>query len=309
MSAPSPAVLRPIEPEDAPALHALFRRSLGALLERYTEPWDPDPADIAATWPAWRGLYAHLQASCDRAWLAAAPDGTVQGYARSMRRGDVRELTEFFVAPDAAGGGVGRRLLEAAFPAEDGVRRLIIATGDPSAQSRYIRHGFTTRAHLLELAGEPAARPGHAPETDLVARPIDVGDLHDLEALGEIDAATLGHRRDADHRFFAAERAGRLFLRDGRVAGYGWIGARTGPVAALDPADLPAMLAALEAVAVGQGVTSLEWAVPGLAQPAAAWLLGRGYRLFRMPVYLMSDGPDLPGRFDRYVVTTPPFFL
>jgi GNAT superfamily N-acetyltransferase len=309
MSAPAGAMLRPIVPDDAPALHALFRRSLGALLERYTEPWEPDPADIAATWPAWQGLYAHLQASCDKAWVAMAPDGAVLGYARSLRQGDVRELTEFFVAPEAAGGGVGRRLLDAAFPAEPGVQRLIIATGDPSAQSRYIRHGFTTQAHLLELSGDPGARPGPAPTTDLVARPIDPADVRDLDALAAIDAEVLGHRRDADHRFFAAERAGRLFLRDGRVAGYGWIGARTGPVAALDPADLPAMLATMEALALEQGVTSLDWAVPGRAQPAAAWLLGRGYRLYRMPVFLMSDGPDLPGRFDRYVVTTPPFLL
>lgn len=309
MTDPGALALRPIAPADAPALYALFRRSLGALLERYTEPWDPDPTDIATSWPSWRGLYEHLQASCDRAWLAEAPDGSLLGYARSLRRGELRELTEFFVAPEAAGGGVGRRLLEAAFPAEDGVRRLIIATGDPSAQSRYVRHGFTTHAHLLELDGAPGARPGTAPETDLVSRPIDIADARDVDALADLDREILGHRRDADQRFYASERAGRLFLRDGRVAGYGWVGARTGPVAALDPADLPAMLASLEALAVEQGVTSLGWAVPGAAQAAAAWLLGRGYRLFRMPVYLMSDGPALPGRFDRYVVTTPPFFL
>jgi hypothetical protein len=28
--------------------------------------------------------------------------------------------------------------------------------------------------------------------------------------------------------------------------------------------------------------------------------LARGYRLWRMPVLLMSGRPDLPGHFDRY---------
>lgn len=300
--------LRPITPDDAPALYRVFRRAIGTLLERYTEPWPPDLADIDATWPSWRGLYEHLQSSCDRAWIAERA-GLVLGYARSMRRGELRELTEFFMDPDAAGGGLGRQLLEAAFPAEAGVRRLIIATGDPSAQSRYVRHGFTTHAQLLEMDGDPRARPDLTPSTDLLARPVDLADARDLEAIAGVDLAVLGHRRDADQAFYAGARSGRLFLRGGRVVGYGWMGERAGPVAALEPADLVPMLAALEAIAVEQGRTALSWAVPGLALPAASWLLARGYRLFRMPVFLMSDGPDLPGRFDRYVVTVPPFFL
>jgi GNAT superfamily N-acetyltransferase len=308
MTDPGAITLRPITPDDAPALYRVFRRSIGSLLERYTEAWPADLADIDATWPSWRGLYEHLASSCDRAWLAERA-GLVLGYARSMRRGDLRELTEFFMDPDAAGGGLGRRLLEAAFPAEAGVRRLIIATGDPSAQSRYVRHGFTTHAQLLEMDGDPRARPDLVPTGDLQARPVDLADPHHLEAIADVDLAVLGHRRDADHAFYASARSGRLFLRDGRVVGYGWMGERAGPVAALDPADLVPMLAALEAIAVEQGRTALSWAVPGLAQPAASWLLARGYRLFRMPVFLMSDGPELPGRFDRYVVTVPPFFL
>lgn len=308
MSGAGEVTLRPIRPDDGHALYGIFRASLAALLERYTEPWQYDADDDSATWPAWRGLYAHLQASCDRAFVAER-DGEIVGYARSMRRHDLRELTEFFVSPGAAGGGVGARLLDAAFPREAGVQRLIIATGDPSAQSRYIRLGFTSHAHLLELDGDPRARPDLAPATDLAARSIDLSQDDDLAALARIDEAVLGHRRDADHRFYATERAGRLFLRGGEVVGYGWIGDRTGPAAALDPADLPVILHALEAIAVERGVTSLGWAIPGTAQPAAAWLLSRGYRLWRMPVFLMSDGPALPGRFDRYAVTTPPFFL
>ncbi len=68
MSGPTGVKPRPIRPADAHALYAVLRRSLGALLVR---------------------------------WLAER-DGPVVGDARSMRRGDTRQLTESFVLPEAA---------------------------------------------------------------------------------------------------------------------------------------------------------------------------------------------------------------
>ena len=78
---------------------------------------------------------------------------------------------------------------------------------------------------------------------------------------------------------------------------------------ALDPADLPATLATLEAVAVEDGRDEIGWQVPQLAGPAVRHLLGRRYRMDPMPVFLMTDGPALPGAFDRYILTSPPFFV
>jgi hypothetical protein len=69
------------------------------------------------------------------------------------------------------------------------------------------------------------------------------------------------------------------------------------------------MLAELERVAIADGREDLGWAVPQTAHPAASYLLGRGYRLDAWPVLLMSDGEALPGSFDRYVLTSPPFFV
>ena len=304
MSGPTGVKLRPIRATDAHALYVVFRRALAALMEAYGDPWVYDDAEDGASWPRWSSLYAHLQASCDLAWLAERA-GSVVGYARSMRRGDTRELTEFFVLPEAAGGGVGKRLLEAAFPARDGEQRLIIATGDPSALSRYVRHGFTGHTPIAELHGRPSS--GDVP-TDLAVLPLDVRDPVQLGELGAIDQELLGARRDDDQQWYATARVGRRFARGGRTVGYGWVGEWSGPVAALDPADLPAMLSVLEGVGAELRLDEVTWNVPLLAQPAAAYLLGRGHRMDRLPVILMSDGPALPGAFDRYVVTTPPFF-
>lgn len=305
MSGPTGVKLRPIRPADGHALYGVFRRSLESLVRSYGDEWTYDATEDAQTWPRWETLYAHLQAACDQAWLAER-DGAVVGYARSLRRGDTRELTEFFVLPEAAGVGVGKRLLDAAFPAQPGVTRLIVATGDPSALSRYVRHGFTGHTPLLELRG----RPSHEPlPTDLEALPIDLDDADQLDAIGAIDEAVLGVRRDDDQRFHGRSRTGLRFGREGRTVGYGWVGEWAGPVAALDPADLPAMLAALDGLAAAMNLDEVTWNVPALAQPAVAFLLDRGHRLDRLPVILMSDGPSLPGRFDRYVVTTPPFFV
>jgi GNAT superfamily N-acetyltransferase len=295
--------LRPIEPGDAHAVYTVFRRSLAALLEQYGDAWPWEPQADADTWEQWQPLFEHLQAECDLAWLAQV-DREVVGYARSLRRGTTRELTEFFVLPEEAGRGLGRQLLEAAFPAREGEDRVVIATLDPSAQSRYIRAGLRAHTTLAELTGAPD--PTRVPH-DLEVRPVDAGSQADLDAIASIDLATVRARRDAEHRWFATHRAGLLFLRAGRPVGYGWVTSWAGPVAALEPDDLPAMIAELERVAAEAGIGELGWNVPLTAHTAAVHLLSRGYRLDRFPVLLMSDGPELPGRFDRYLVTSPPF--
>jgi GNAT superfamily N-acetyltransferase len=286
-------------------VYGVARRGLQSFLERVGDSWPYDPADDPDWEPHWLPLYAHLQATADLAWLAER-DGATVGYARSIRRGDVRELTEFFMEPDAAGQGIGRQLLELAFPAGDAAHRMIIATTHPSAQARYIRHGFRAHGALMDVRGAPVPT---AVSTDLAARPIDPADAADLAVLAAIDTEILHGPRDDDQRWFGAHRRGRLFLRDGRPVGYGWVGWWAGPVAALDPADLPAMLAELERVAVDDGRTELGWWVPSMAHHALVHLLGRGYRLDSVPPLLMSDGPTLPGAFDRYVATSPPFFV
>ena len=60
-------------------------------------------------WERRRPLFEHLAATGDRWWFAEDDvTGAAVGYARSILRDGVRELTEFFVLPGAQGQGVGR---------------------------------------------------------------------------------------------------------------------------------------------------------------------------------------------------------
>lgn len=99
-----------------------------------------DPDKIKTLWERRRPLWEHLSETCDQYWLAENENGEAAGYARSIVRGDHRELTEFFVAPGEQSAGVGRELIARAFP-NDTPHRSIIATTDFRALARYLKVG------------------------------------------------------------------------------------------------------------------------------------------------------------------------
>jgi GNAT superfamily N-acetyltransferase len=292
-------------PEDDRAIHAVFIEAVNEIDRRLgtVDAFEPgDRAAIEADWAKRRTLFEHLGATADEQWVAEDEAGIV-GYARSILRGGLRELTEYFVMPGRQGGGVGRELLDRAFPAEGAEHRAIIATFELPALSRYLRTGLGARSVIGNLYRRPeAARV----ETDLVAEPA-VADEATMDVLGAVDLEVLGHRRDVDHGWLLAGRQGILHRRDGRVVGYGYVGAYSGPFAALDPADLPAIVADGEARAAAAGNEDFGLWLPLVNATLAAWLLDRGYRLDPFLVVLLSDAP-MDG-LDRYVVTSPPFFL
>jgi hypothetical protein len=81
-----------------------------------------------------------------------------------------------------------------------------------------------------------------------------------------------------------------------------------GPVAAADPRDLPAALAALEDAAHERGLDTLELTVPLAATSGVSWLLGeRGFRLDPFYCLLLADGDW--AQLDRYVPFNPCLFL
>ena len=64
-------------------------------------------------------------------------------------------MMEFFVLPGQQSRGVGKALLERAFPAGRGTVRSIIATSDVRAQARYYAAGTVARFPLFTLEGAP----------------------------------------------------------------------------------------------------------------------------------------------------------
>jgi GNAT superfamily N-acetyltransferase len=261
------------------------------------EPW---------AWDIRQPVFDHLAATADEWWIAEDDAGAMLGYARSMERDGTRELTEFFVHPAAQAGGIGRELLARAFRPGGARHRSIIATTDVRAVSRYLREGLAGR---LPLAGFEAVPRAVALETDLVREPI-LATERTLEALGTIDRAVLGFRRDVDHAWLAAERRGWLYRRAGEAVAYGYQPVRPywgGPYAALDAADVPVLLADSENAAFEAGQPAVSFDVALVARAAIDHLLGRGFRVDPFMMLFFTDGP-VEG-LDRYVLTSPPFFL
>ncbi|MBA2266341.1 MAG: GNAT family N-acetyltransferase, partial [Chloroflexi bacterium] len=147
---------------DSPRAFDVFLASALDLMVRQGIAWDPDPKALQARLGP---LFEHL-ASHAAEWWVAEDRGTdeVIGYARSVERGGLLELSEFFVHPDRQSAGVGAALLARVFPEGRGEVRAIIATTDVRAQARYYRAGTVARFPIASLEGTPQAR---VTDTDL----------------------------------------------------------------------------------------------------------------------------------------------
>lgn len=297
--------LRPGTSEDSYAVFLVFEETLADLMRRY----DPhartsfaDPEALARMWDERRPLYEHLARTAEHFWVAEQ-QGQVVGFARSILRDGLRQLTEFFVLPNVQSTGAGAALLAQAFPTGGATRRSIIATPLPSAQVRYLRAGVYPRFPISYWWRQPKPL---ALATDLIVEPI-AASPEALGILGGIDAAILGHRRDEDHAWLLGDRQGWLYLRQGAPVGYGYTGLRNGPFALLDPADFPAVLAHAENQAAAAGRNHFGLEVPMINVTAIRHLLDRSFRMESFLALAMSDAPF--GRFEHYLVTTPPFFL
>ncbi|CAG0927969.1 hypothetical protein TFLX_00736 [Thermoflexales bacterium] len=297
-------VIRPGTLDDAYATFHVFEETLHDLIRRLgetnVEPWD-EPEKIARMWIERRSLFEHLARAADQFWIAQQDD-CVLGFARSIVRDDVRELTEFFIRPVGQSAGVGRELLTRAFPENPAERRFIIATLDTRAQVRYLKSGMYPQFPICYFGKAPEAR---AVETDLDFTPLTAAPAQ-LAVLDELDRAVIGYRRSEEHRWLLTDRSGFLYTRQGRPAGYGYTGKRNGPFALLDAQDYPAVLAHAEANAAGRwehfGVE-----VPMINRVAVDYLLQRDFRLDSFVALFMCDEPF--GRWENYILTSPPLFV
>lgn len=296
---------RPGTPEDSPAVFDVFRRSVIDLGERLgveTLAGGSDPETLRGLWAKRRPLFEHLAATASH-WWVAEDDGGIAGYARSTLRDGVHELSEFFVAPGRQSAGLGRELLARAFPPGVGHRRVIVATPDVRALVRYLKLGLVARTLVRSFERAPRPLP-HPPA--LEALPLSPG-ADALAALAAVDAEALGFRRDEDHAFLLANRTGFLYRRDGRAVGYGYIGDYDGPFAAVEPHELADILTHAEGEASRRGLAAIELDVPLINRTALDHVLGGGFQMGGFENIVLDDLPV--GRLDRYVFTTPTFFL
>ena len=266
----------------------------------------PLEGTAADWWSSSERLQRFLAERAAEWWVAEEPASrALIGFARSIERGGLLELTEFFVLPTSQSRGVGRALIERSFPNDRGDIRSIIATTDVRALRLYYGAGTVPRFPLLTFVATPART-----ESDGEIVPLALGrDPDALDHLRRIEVSTLEYGRgEAEVRWLLTDREGYLYERRGTAVGYAFVGrGGAGPIAALDPGCLPDILLHVEHRAHALGVERLEFQVPGPNEVAARHLLSRGFRIDPWVNLLMSNRPF--GHFDRFLGFGPPVFL
>ena len=287
------------------AAFLLFEETLADLVNRLgfagTTSWG-DADKIAAMWQKRRPLYNHLSDTADQFWLAKQ-DEQIVGFSRSITRDGAQELTELFVKPGTQSSGLGRELIQRAFPTGGAEQRFIIATADFRAQALYLKSGVFPRFPIYYFGRQPEQV---SYSSDLSFVPME-NSAETLNTLADIDKDVIGFHRDADQQWLLANRQGFLYTRNGRPVGYGYVGEPSGPFALLDAADFPAVLAHAESTAQAEGMAQFGVEVPMVNETAVSYLLSRNYRIDSFMAMFMSNQPM--GNFDRYLVTSPPLFV
>ncbi len=298
------ALIRRATPADAEACHGVMWTSIVDLGVRHGTP---QSGSVEDWWAVGESLQRFLGEHAAEWWVAQHPEnGEVIGYARSIERGGLLELAEFFVTPRNQSAGVGEALLHKAFPLGRGDVRSIIATTDVRALSRYYRADTAARFPMWTLGGAPVSSRVSG---DLTAEPIAIASDAHQRALRAIDTSVLEYpREEAEIRWLLEGREGFLYQRNGTAVGFAFVGTGgVGPAAVLDPDDMPALLLHIEARAVANDIKWLDFQVPAPNEVAMRHLLSRGFRIDPWVNLLMSNRPF--GRFDRFISFGPPVFL
>lgn len=290
---------------DSYAVFSVFEDTLADLTRRMgsnaTTSAD-DPEALARMWSERQSLYAHLARSADYFWIAER-EKQIIGFARSILRDGLRQLTELFVLPGQQSGGVGRELMRRTFPRDEIEHHSIISTTDFRAQALYLKSGVYPRFPIYFFGRKPEFT---GLESDLIFDPVE-SSPGNLEILGSLDEALLGHRRDVDHIWLLNDRQGFIYRRSGQPVGYGYLGVRNGPFALLYPDDFPAVLAHAENQAAINQQELFGVEVPMVNQTVVDYLLTRKFRLDTFMAVLMNNKPF--GKYENYIMTAPPFFI
>jgi GNAT superfamily N-acetyltransferase len=291
-------------PADSRAAYDVFIEAVTDLASRLGTPWEPDREEL---WTRLAPLYQLLADNSAEWWLAEDGEGVVIGNARSVERGGLFELSEFFVRPERQAVGVGGSLLERAFPAGRGEVRAIIATTDTRALSHYYRAGTTAQFPIPALQGAPGTRSGNGPLDPTLEAVAATSD--DIGVLSGLERDVLGYDRGHEFRWLLDNRRGYLYRRAGRLQGSAFMGPRggIGPVAVADAADLPGILDHLERKAAELELADMSVDVPGPNGTAMRHLLSRGLKMDPFITLFMASRPF--GHFDRYIGFSPPFVL
>jgi GNAT superfamily N-acetyltransferase len=244
----------------------------------------------------------------DRFWVAEA-GGRMIAAAYATLRDDAWYLDALHVTPAYQSRKIGSELIRRCLTGTGPTTTLTVLTdaGNPVSNGLYLRFGMLPQDSTVTLDGPigergraDAARPTTGPQ--LTTRLIDLE--RDAAALAAYDLATVGFARPTDHEFWLGVPGleARIVERQGAARGYVYVSTTgaIGPVAVLDPDDLPAALDVAADIAAEAGATSLHIRNFGTARGAVDWAVRRGLRLSGIGL-MLSNRPI--GRFNGYVTS------
>ena len=297
--------IRPGTNEDLFGAFVVFRLALYRLnqsLELASPENKPDPETLSAHFEIFRIYTEHLAQTADQFWVAE-DEGEIIGFSRSTLRDGIRQLSELFVQPEKQSRGVGKRLLEAAFPSEGANNRVIISSPDVRAVTRYLKSGLKFRFTIYDWGRKPEIVPF---ESDLSIEPFSASP-ENLAILNSIDRTILGYTREVDHIWLSKNRRGHFYRRNGNVVGYSYVSNRIGPIAMLHNHDFHTALAHVESEMtkyIDDVFNEFFVTIPMVNTAAVEYVLKRDCQATPFVEHFMSDKPL--GQYENYIFMDPP---
>ncbi len=194
--------------------------------------------------------------------------------------------------------------LKSAFPSDGVNNRVIIASPDVRAVTRYLKSGVKIRFTIYDWGRKPEIVPF---ETDLAIEPFSASP-ENLTILNAIDRTILGYTREVDHIWLSQNRHGHFYRRSGKVVGYSYVSNRAGPIAMLHNNDFHTALAHVESEMtkyVDDVFDEFFVTIPMINTAAVEYVLKRGCHATPFMEHFMSDKPL--GQYENYIFMDPPF--
>jgi GNAT superfamily N-acetyltransferase len=212
-------VIRPMQPEDVPALVEVQWASFDDLAVRKGEPRNDLTDEVRDRASARIG---HLQRTDPESAWTAEVDGELVGCALALVRDGMWFLSLLIVKPGYQGKGIGRELLDASLTTATD-RSWIMSTVEPAAVRRYQRAGF---------ALHPTYTAKGTPDRSLLPAVSGIRDAgpDDHETLDRVLRTVRGAAMGTEAGYFE-ERGSRIVVAPGkgfavlRAQGTNWLAA------------------------------------------------------------------------------------
>ena len=230
-------VLRKAVPGDAAILGDICYRAFSTLANSHG--FVPDIPDAKAATGMMRGLIAH-DGFFD---VVAELDGRVVGSNFLDERGPICGVGPLTVDPAIQNDGLGRALMRAVMERaqERNVAglRLVQAAYHSRSLALYLKLGFTVRAQLACLKGEPIRKV-------IAGYPVRSAVPKDVAACAHLCVRVHGHARTSELADAVAAGTARVVERLGRLTGYATVPGFSGHAVGESNDDLKALLSAAE---------------------------------------------------------------